>query len=88
MGFTYEQTGALVSALVQRRGVDAVHTRLEPSASEMGDSVCQIHGNGSWLSRYPSPVPIFTQDLKSGDGLTEEKSDGPECNVNPNELYR
>lgn len=76
--FAYQQACTLVSSLVLRWSVDAVYTGLEPATGEMGDGVCQIHGDGAWLSRNPGPVAIFAQDLKAGDGLAEEESDSPD----------
>lgn len=55
--------------------MDAVYTGLEPATSEVGDGVCQIHGDGTRLSRNPGPVAIFAQDLKAGNGLAEEEGD-------------
>lgn len=68
---TYQQTGALISTLVLRWSVDAVYARLEPTTSEVGNSVCQIHSDGTRLRRYPCPVAIFTQNLETRNRLAE-----------------
>jgi hypothetical protein len=49
---------------------------LEPVASKMGDCVCEVDGDGSWLRRYPGPVSVFAEDLQSCDWLAEEESEG------------